>query len=305
MNQVNVIQFGYGHLGRWHAQKCEQNEMSHLVAIVEMDKSKHEIIRQEFKNTLVTDSMDDLKQLSFDACVIVTPTSTHFELAKWALEQNKHVFVEKPVCANLKETLDLKNFLNDKKIFQVGHSERCHACLEDIKPLIGPQSVFEFKRVAPFKGRATDVSVVEDLMIHDLDLWNYLLDGIENSDEIHCHFKTNHTLLEKAADDVRALFSRGNSKALFHVSRVAAHEQRSLEILSGDYTIFIDLFKLNYKIMKKGELFKESSYEKRDHLMVEHQAFYESILNQGPVFVSYNDALKAMKLIDLTYQQKS
>src|SRR5690606_27312243 len=109
---------------------------------------------------------------------IVTPTSTHFELCDYLVKQGKHVFCEKPLCAFYDEVLKLETVLKEDKVLQVGHSERCHKAWEVLKEEFSEISApwaLKINRVAAFKGRATDVDVVQDLMIHDIDLLLFLM----------------------------------------------------------------------------------------------------------------------------------
>jgi predicted dehydrogenase len=162
-NKVKVAVVGHGHLGRWHTQKADQLEDSELVAIVE--PYNQEEIRKQYPHVKVVNQLKDVID-EIDAAVIVTPTSTHFELTKYCLEHKKHVFCEKPLCSTYEEAQALGEFTSGLKL-QVGHSERCHQVWESVSPLIDKiegKKTLKINRFAPFKGRATDVDVVQDLM---------------------------------------------------------------------------------------------------------------------------------------------
>jgi len=174
MKKVKIAVIGYGHLGKWHCQKVEaHSDVAEFVAIVEKFPAGQEAARVNHPNVKV---VNDIKEVitEIDAAFIVTPTSTHFELVQYLLENKKHVFCEKPVCSNDSEGCKLQQLGHGKDlVIQVGHSERFHEAWDKLKDKFSrltPPYTIRINRFAPFKGRAVDVDVVEDLAIHDLDL---------------------------------------------------------------------------------------------------------------------------------------
>jgi predicted dehydrogenase len=173
MNKVKVAVVGYGHLGKWHCQKAEAINTSDFIAIVESFEPNQQKAKEAHPNVKVVSSIDEVMD-EVDAFVISTPTSTHFEITKKLLENKKHVFCEKPICDTYEEVLELEKMSQrDEVVLQVGHSERFHIVWERLKTYLNdlPRPFhLKLNRVAAFKGRATDVDVVQDLMVHDLDL---------------------------------------------------------------------------------------------------------------------------------------
>ena len=102
MSKIKVAVLGYGHLGKWHCQKADGLEQSELVAIVEPFEANAKVAKENHPNAKVVSDIKDVMD-EVDAAVIVTPTSTHFELTKYLLENNKHVFCEKPLCSTFEE----------------------------------------------------------------------------------------------------------------------------------------------------------------------------------------------------------
>lgn len=303
MNKVRVAVLGYGHLGKWHCQKAEvHSDVADFVAIVEKFPSSQELAKTNHpKVKVVADVKDVINEI--DAAIIVTPTSTHFELVSYLLEHNKHVFCEKPVCSNDTEGLKLKEIAAKRDIvLQIGHSERFHEAWEKLRDLFQqlptPFSV-RINRVAPFKGRATDVDVVQDLAIHDLDLLLYLFKQKPKSIagtgyKIRTN-KWDHAILSLSLDE--------SCEAVVTVGRNATKEVRELEVISKNGTITVDLF--SNKIFnatnsqfEDGSFVKEESYNKRDHLLLEHTNFYQSILKKSLAIVSLKDGLNAVHLVD-------
>jgi predicted dehydrogenase len=169
MDKTKVGVIGVGHLGRLHADLYTQVDDAKLVGVFDVDKQKCQEKAKELDLTAY-DSVTDLIG-AVDAVNIVTPTTSHFEIASQALKLNKHVFIEKPITRTEDEAQKLIQIGEEKdRIIQVGHIERFNPAilaLEDVelKPLF-----IEAHRLASFNPRGTDVAVILDLMIHDLDL---------------------------------------------------------------------------------------------------------------------------------------
>lgn len=305
MKKVRVAVLGYGHLGKWHCQKVEANkEVAEFVAIVEKFPAGQEAAKAAHPGVRI---VSDIKEVinDIDAAFIVTPTSTHFELVKYLLENNKHVFCEKPVCSNDSEALKLKEIASGKNvIIQVGHSERFHEAWEKLRVKIqnlpAPYSI-RINRYAPFKGRATDVDVVQDLGIHDLDLLMFLFKSRPVS--------VNATGYKIRTDkwDHASIYLKMENDCEAHVvvGRNATKEVRDLEVVSRDGTIHVDLFanKIGVAASDKfedGTFVREDNYTKRDHLLLEHQNFYESIRTGRPAIVNLRDGINAVHLVDCT-----
>ena len=305
MNKVRVAVLGYGHLGKWHCQKVEaHSDIAEFVAIVEKFPSGQEAAKTNHPKVKV---VNDIKEVinEIDAAFIVTPTSTHFELVSYLLENNKHVFCEKPVCSNDLEAQKLKEIAASKNVvIQVGHSERFHEAWEKLRNtflnLPTPYTV-RINRVAPFKGRATDVDVVQDLAIHDLDLLLYLFNQKPKSVS-STGYKIRTTKWDHASIKVTL---ENESEALITVGRNATREVRDLEVISKDGMISVDLFANKIFVatnsqFEDGTFVKEDSYQKRDHLLLEHKHFYHSIREKTPPIVGLRDGLNAVHLVDCT-----
>lgn len=302
MTKLKVAVIGFGHLGRWHVQKVLAfPDLVELRYIVEAHPAAREVAQLAHPSI---DIVDDIKNIisEIDAAIVVTPTSFHFDIVNYLITNNKHVFCEKPVTTTLQQALQLKDNLGDKKlIVQVGHSERFHKAweLKDLyKKFFAPPSHITLTRVAPFKGRATDVDVVSDLMIHDLDLLVFLFQEIPTKVQA-MGFK----MRTQKWDYVTANFSfKSGHRATITVGRNQTKEVRELAVSNTQGTILFDLMK-NEVLVASGnfdgpEFVKTSSYEKCDHLLTEHQYFYDSILNNNKPIVSLEDGINAVKLIE-------
>jgi len=164
-----IVIIGAGHLGNYHLTKVAAHPDAKLHAIVEIDGDKH----VELETLYNVPICSDLKQIpaGADAVIVATPTQSHLELASAALEQGLHVLVEKPVCASTDEGKILcERALDARKVLQVGHTERFNPAVSAALSVADRPRYFVSERLAPFTGRSTDVDVVLDLMIHDLDI---------------------------------------------------------------------------------------------------------------------------------------
>ena len=167
MTRTAVI--GVGYLGRFHAQKYASLPNSHLVGIADPSAAARAAVAAELNVAAHEDYRDLLGKV--DAVSIVTPTASHFEVAKAFLEAGANVLVEKPMTVTIAEGESLIEIAaRHQRILQVGHLERFNAAVLAVQPTLTVPRFIESARLAPFKHRGTDVDVVLDLMIHDIDL---------------------------------------------------------------------------------------------------------------------------------------
>ena len=167
MYKIGVV--GAGHLGKIHLKILQNAPFVNLVGFFDSDPK----VREEIKSKFNIKSFDSYRELidSSDIVDIVTPTLSHFNCAKEALKCNKHVFIEKPVTHTVEEVKKLIKLaqISGRKV-QVGHVERFNPAFTEAQKLINQPRFIEVHRLAQFNSRGTDVSVIHDLMIHDLDI---------------------------------------------------------------------------------------------------------------------------------------
>ncbi len=301
-SKIRVAVIGYGHLGKWHCQKTESfPDHSVLKYIVEKFPAGQELAKKAHPNAVVVDDISKCIN-DIDAAFVVTPTSFHFEIVEYLLKNKKHVFCEKPVTETTDQALKLQELLKaNPVVLQVGHSERFHQAWErkvEYKHFFEAPSHITLKRVAPFKGRATDVDVVQDLMIHDLDLLVYLFGEAPVSVEA-MGFKMRTTHYDYVTANFK--FLSGN-RATITVGRNQTKEVRELEISNKAGTLLVDLMRNEIQEALGNttgpEFVSLDKYEKRDHLFLEHKNFYDSIINNKAPIISLADGLIAVRLID-------
>jgi len=301
LKKLNVAVVGFGHLGKWHADKVQALTQSHLAYIVEPFTESAKKAQESHPECQVVSKVSDLLG-KIDAAIVVTPTSFHYEVVKELLENDIHVFCEKPMTSTPEQAKSIGKILDEKKglIFQVGHSERCHQIWErreEYKSYFENAPTVRINRVAAFKGRATDVDVVQDLMIHDIDLLLYLFKETPVSLR-----STGYKIRTDKWDHVSTdFYFKSGLKANITVGRNHVKEMRNVEVINQEGTLFFDLFS-NELIVGSGRATEDFTevvpYEKRDHLYIEQEKFYNSILNGDEIFVNYRDGLLAVEVID-------
>ena len=172
MYKIGVV--GAGHLGKIHIKILKNAEFADLVGFYDIDPEIRRQISDEF-NVKAFESYSDLINAS-DVIDIVTPTLSHYKCAKIALQAEKHIFIEKPVTHTLDEVKKLIKLTNKSGLkAQVGHVERFNPAFVEARKQIQKPRFIEVHRLAQFNTRGTDVSVILDLMIHDLDIILHLV----------------------------------------------------------------------------------------------------------------------------------
>ena len=166
---IKVAVIGVGHLGKEHARVYRELREAELVCIVDIDESR----AREVAHTLGVPFCLDYREIpeTVEAVSVVTPTVSHYEIGKYCLEQGMHVLLEKPMTETTEEARELVEIAKRKKRkLQVGHIERFNPGFRGILPYIQNPRFIQAHRLSPFSFRSLDVSVVHDLMIHDIDI---------------------------------------------------------------------------------------------------------------------------------------
>ncbi len=298
--KTRVALVGHGFLGKWHLEKILASSGAQLSAIVEVVESVRQQLAEKHPGIPIVATVEEAIP-HIDAAIVVTPTSFHFEACKKLIVAGKHVFCEKPVTSTLEQARTLGKLLNGKKlVFQVGHSERFHRAWELLKsevqaPFVESSKLIYLDRWAPFKGLATAVYVVQDLMIHDLDLVAHVFGERPTSISAKgLKFRTNNW------DFVHAILEfKSGRQAHIRSGRGHVQEVRLLEMVGTHGILKVDLMSNQILSAEKNAASVEaSSYEKRDHLLLEHQAFYQAIQKGTPVPVNIDDGISAVEMVD-------
>ncbi len=235
MKKVCVGVIGVGYLGRFHAEKYSRMENVRLVGVVDIDQSR----AQSVSDALGVPALTDYRDLfgSVDAVSIVVPTAAHFAVGAECLNNDIDVLIEKPMTADLAEADELIKIAESRsRILQVGHLERFNPAVLALRDVVHKPLFIESHRLSIFKDRSTDVSVVLDLMIHDIDIiMSVVQSGIKS---IHA---TGAPVICEHADiaNARLEFESG-CVANVTASRISTKSQRKIRIFQKDAYISVD-----------------------------------------------------------------
>jgi predicted dehydrogenase len=298
MDRLKIGLIGAGHFGRFHALKLAAAARASLSGIADPDAERAKAVAWEAGCEVR--SVADLLEIS-DAVIIAAPADLHFELAARALRAARHVLVEKPIAATLDQAVELAGLARAAgKVLQVGHLERFSAAHGAVTARMGKPLYIEAVRIAPFKPRGTDVSVILDLMIHDLDLILALVDEpIDHVDAVGASVASAHEDIANA----RIKFGNG-AVATITASRISLKTERKMRIFSQTGYLTVDfsarkLTLIGRDIGMKLPGFEEfgveqASWEDHDALAAEHDAFIASILDGAPVAVDAEAGRRAL-----------
>src|SRR5215510_312352 len=300
MNKTRAAVVGVGYLGRFHAQKYAQLSGCELVAVVDGREEVRNAVAAEVRSKPVADYRELLGKV--EAVSVVTPTPVHFEIAAAFLEAGAHVLVEKPITETPEQARTLiARAAHHKRILQVGHLERFNAAILAADPHISAPRFMECVRLAPYKERGTDVNVVLDLMIHDIDLVQSLAGSeIVSIDAIGTPVFSGEIDIANA----RLRFANG-CVANTTASRVSMKTERKLRIFEDAAYISLDLQQKILTLIRRrdaapapGQLpvsIEEANLEQGDALKAEIESFLDCIRNDRRPIVSGEDGLRALE----------
>jgi predicted dehydrogenase len=311
--RVGIV--GLGHLGKIHLKLINEISAFNLSALYDIDKEVMANLPYQ-NNVTLCSSYNELLELS-DAVLIVTPTSSHFDLASSAIKKGKHVFIEKPATDNPDDTKTLINLAKEADVVvQVGHVERFNPAFTAAKQFINNPIHIDIQRFACYNKRGTDVSVVLDLMIHDIDLLFSMMKS-----KIRKISASGAAIVSKSADFASARIEFDNGCiANLTANRVALSNERKMAIFQKNTFINIDLLNKQTVIQhinpitnsatSKGIIIEtnvnEQNFEMiRNQLLIqpvnaiteELNHFYKSISENLPIAVTLNDAELALQAV--------
>jgi predicted dehydrogenase len=298
MPKIRAAVVGVGYLGRFHAQKYAQAEGCELVAVVDARAEARDAVARELGTRPLADHRELLGKV--DAVSVVTPTPAHFAIAQDFLSAGAHVLVEKPITETPDEARRLIALAKEKgRVLQVGHLERFNATILAAEPFLTVPRFIEVHRLAPYKERGTDVNVVLDLMIHDIDIvQNIVGSPIVSIDAI------GTAVFSEEIDiaNVRIRFESG-CVANATASRVSMKTERKLRVIQDDAYMSLDLHQKILTLMRKrpapippGQLpvtIEEQNFEQGDALKAEIESFLNCIRTGRPPVVSGDAGLLA------------
>ena len=290
---------GAGHFGRFHALKIAGSARATLAGIHDPDGARAQTVGWEAG----APAMDfDALLAACDAVVIAAPAQAHHRMGMAALSAGRHVLMEKPIAADLSEADALAAAARERGlVLQVGHLERFSAAYGALEGRLQRPLYVEATRTAPFKPRGTDVSVILDLMIHDLDMVLTLVDSpLIAVDAVGAAVESAHEDIASA----RLRFENG-AVATVTASRVSLRTERRMRIFAADCYIALDFANRRLTRFGRGQGtalpaipgvgVEEFAWEDHDSLAAEHAAFAASALDGAPVLV---DAAAGRRALD-------
>lgn len=311
---VKIGVIGAGYMGQNHARILSSLENSNLTSICDIDKKKRDLISKQYKLNPYSNIEELLENEELDAISICLPTSLHFDTAKKALIKKIAVFLEKPICASVKEAKILVKQSKLQKIpIMVGHIERFNPVINEIKKRIqfgelGKIIQIHTQRFSPPPGRADDVSAIIDLATHDIDIIQFLLE----EKPIRIYAETESKFHRK--DDIMSSLMRFKSGTIgvVEVSWLHPIKIRNLNVVgengmySANYlTQELFFYRQNEKLFK-GNIFSpignthadviKVAFESKEPLQIELQAFINAIQSHSTMPVTSTDGLIAIEL---------
>lgn len=243
---------GAGHLGKIHLRLLQQSEKYELIGFYDSATEYAQKIADEFGYKLFS-SVDDLIN-SVDVVDIVTPTLSHFDCAKKAIEKGKHIFIEKPITNTLEEAIKIRELASEHKVRgQVGHVERFNPAFTAVKDVIDTPMFIETHRLAEFNPRGTDVPVVLDLMIHDIDI---ILSVVKS--EVKKIHASGVTVISETPDIANARIEFKNGcVANLTSSRISMKNMRKTRFFQKDAYISVDFLEKKSEVVKMKDVPKQ------------------------------------------------
>ena len=324
MSSLKIGVLGCGHLGTIHAKLWKDQARTSLVGVYDTNAEMLSAKCAEFSFPAFA-SLDDAIA-ACDALTIAVPTIHHFEVARRCIEAGKHCLIEKPITQNYEEAQELIRLAEKHgTVLQVGHVERFNAAFiaarsYDLKPLF-----IEAHRLSQFRPRATDVSVIHDLMIHDIDIALWLVGSPAKSIEA-----SGVAVITDTPDiaNARIEFENG-AVANLTASRLSATAMRKMRIFQKDAYLSLDFSKPSvevYRLLDEGQhssagvpammlgqidagtrnrniAFEQPVVPSVNAIAEEQKSFVETILDNAPLSVSAGDAAEALRIAAIIADQ--
>jgi len=318
MGKIKIGVIGTGHLGKLHVKMFKQIQECEVIGIYDGNSQTVKDVAQEF-NVQAFDNLDDLLK-NIQAASIAVSTTAHHEVAKKCLEKNIHIFVEKPITSSISEAEELVQISSNRKLnLQVGHIERFNPAIISLERFIIEPMFIQTDRLAQFNPRGTDVAVVLDLMIHDIDIILSLIKSeVKKIDANGVAVVSNNLDIANA----RIEFVNG-AVANVTASRISQKKMRKMRIFQKDAYISLDFITgvsevyrlhpvdqnidpstMSFGEIGVGEKRKRLIYEQPEikdvnALKYELELFIKSILYKSHPVVSGMDGLRALKVAEI------
>lgn len=322
MEKLSIGVIGVGHLGKLHSKMFSQINNCNFIGVFDSNPEQAKLAANEF-GVKHFDTIEELLS-NVKAVSIAATTSAHYEVAKVCFEKNVHVFVEKPITATIEQGEELVKIAKEKNLkFQVGHIERFNPGLLSLESYISEPMFIQSDRLAQFNPRGTDVAVVLDLMIHDIDIiLSFIKSNVKQVDASGVAVVSDHIDIANA----RIQFENG-AVANVTASRISQKKMRKMRLFQKDHYISLDFVtgvsevyrlqpldepaqpnSISFGEIGVGERKKRLIYEQPESkevnaLNYELQLFVDSVLKDKKIIVSGEDGLRALKVAEIIIQK--
>jgi predicted dehydrogenase len=307
MNKLRLGVVGVGYLGKFHAEKYARMEQADLVGVVDTHRSMADGVASKFNTRAFYNHKDLIGKV--DAVSIAVPTPDHFAVSRDFLENDIDVLIEKPITTSLEEADELIRLSESRGlIVQVGHLERFNPAVTALQGVVKKPMFIESHRISIYQDRCTDVSVVLDLMIHDIDIiLNFVKSDIKSIQASGISVISNHVDIANA----RLSFETG-CVANVTASRISMKNERKIRLFQKDAYVSVDFANHDITLVRKNETtsggivpgadIQKLSFLKGDALEDELTSFVNAVmLRQQPEVTGQmgRDALKiALHIMD-------
>lgn len=314
MRKIRIGLFGTGHLGKIHLKLLKELQEFEVIGFYDVDAAVQSSVEKEFGVKAFSKPEELMKEV--EAVDIVTPTLNHHALAKSALSKGKHVFIEKPITETVAEAKELEALVKRTGLkFQVGHVERFNPAFLAVKDMLGSPMFIETHRLAQFNPRGTDVSVVLDLMIHDIDIALTVIPS-----KVKEVYASGVSIVSDTPDisNARIEFENG-AVANLTASRISMKNMRKSRFFQPGAYISVDFLERKTELIKvksiekepedpfaitvdipgkgmKQLFFEAQSPEQGNAIRAELASFGESILHNTLEKVSVSEGRSALEL---------
>ncbi len=301
MKKTKVGVVGVGYLGKFHAEKYAGMDDVELVGVVDNDLDKARSVAEKFNTRALTNYKDLIGKI--DAVSVVTQTPNHFNISKDFLENDVDVLIEKPITTTLKEANALIDIADARgQIIQVGHLERFNPAVIALEGVINQPIFIESHRLSIYQARGTDVDVVLDLMIHDIDIiLNFVKSEVRKIDAVGV------SIVSPYIDIVNArLTFANNCVANITASRISMKSMRKIRLFQKDAYIAVDYANRDITVVKRdnnnssglipGMDIKQMNFTQADPLDAELRSFMRCVSKREGPAVSGRDGRNALKV---------
>lgn len=313
METLRIGVIGTGNMGRNHVRNLAAEKRFNLVGFYDTDVSQAAETLKRYGAKAFESVEDLLNEVS--AIVIAVPSSLHKDIALKAAEHRVHALVEKPLATTSEDAEIIADVFEANNLkLAVGHIERFNPVFRELKKLVKPEDIFyiETCRYSPFSssGRITDTSVVEDLMIHDVDLVCALMDGRK----VTSFHGRGETVKSAHTDFATCIIDfGGKAHAVINASRISQNKMRTITVHTADACICADLLAKTLEVYKSTNMtidmardnscLQEGVVQKfyipiEEPLKAELAAFYESVVNDAPIAANGAVGINAIKICE-------